>query len=243
VGKYPVTNLQYACFVVAGGYEEPRWRTGRYDSKAPAEWQDWLKQRPPGKRNQPFWWEDRGWNSPLQPVVGVTWFEALAYCAWLTSQLRVSHNGQLVTANLDPEHLEVRLPAEAEWEEAMGRGAYPWGEAFDSTCLNCADAWAGRDLSDWDDWRKWIDSNESQEASITAVTTFPQGSSHARVWDGSGNVWEWMADPYEPRGDTIALRGGSWYHDRRVARVSYRLDLHPVYFGTIVGFRVVVAPV
>jgi formylglycine-generating enzyme required for sulfatase activity/energy-coupling factor transporter ATP-binding protein EcfA2 len=266
VGKYPVTNLQYARFVAAGGYDEPRWwtregwawRTGRYDSKAPAEWQDWLKQRPPGKRNQPFWWEDRGWNGPLQPVVGVTWFEALAYCAWLTDQLRdfpkgdlwasnelrASHNGQLVTANLDPEMLGMRLLAEAEWEEAMGgRGEYPWGETFDPTRLNCADAWAGRDLSDRDDWRKWIASNEWQEAGTTAVTTFPQGSSHAGVWDGSGNVWEWMADPYEPRGDTIALRGGSWDYSQRVARVSSRGDLFPDYFSGDAGFRVVVAPV
>jgi formylglycine-generating enzyme required for sulfatase activity len=267
VGKYLVTNLQYARFVVASGYDEPRWwtgegwawRTGRYDSKAPAGLQAWLIQRPPEKRNQPFWWEDRGWNSPLQPVVGVSWFEAMAYCAWLTSQLRdfpkgdlwaskelgVSHSGQLVAAKLDPEHLGVRLPAEAEWEEAMGGPReYPWGEAFDLTRLNCADAWAGRDLRDRDDWMNWILSSERQEASTTAVTTFPQGHSHAGVWDGSGNVWEWMANPYEPGGDTIALRGGSWGNDRRSARVSCRdLNSLPGHFTYLLGFRVVVAPV
>ena len=41
-------------------------------------------------------------------------------------------------------------------------------------------------------------------------------------------------------GDTIALRGGSWYGFRRLARVCY---LHPGHFYDLIGFRVVVAPV
>ena len=93
VGKYPVTNGQYARFVRAGGYDDRHWwtkegwawRTGRYDSNASEYLQDWLKGRPPERRNLPFWWRDRSWNSPLQPVVGVTWFESLAYCAWLAA--------------------------------------------------------------------------------------------------------------------------------------------------------------
>jgi formylglycine-generating enzyme required for sulfatase activity len=249
MGKYPVTNLQYARFINAGGYHERRWWTeegwawhsGRYDSKAPHYLQDWLKQRPPEQRERPFWWEDRRWNSPLQPVVGVTWFEALAYCAWLTEQLR--KGGADGGASL-AEGYGVRLPTEAEWEAAMGgRGTYPWGDEFDPACLNCADAWAGSDLSEGSDWAKWIDSNEGREASTTAVVTFPLGRSRAGVWDGSGNVWEWMANPYKAGGDSIALRGGSWNYSQRDARVSFRGVNPPDYFYGYVGFRVVVAPV
>ena len=55
IAKYPVTNLQYRRFIQAGGYDRREfwseegwaWRTGDYDSKAPEEYQDWLKRRPP----------------------------------------------------------------------------------------------------------------------------------------------------------------------------------------------------
>jgi formylglycine-generating enzyme required for sulfatase activity len=62
------------------------------------------------------------------------------------------------------------------------------------------------------------------------------------VWDNSGNVWEWMTNPYEPGGNEMALRGGAWLHDHRDARVSYRFHGHPAYFGTTIGVRVVVGP-
>jgi formylglycine-generating enzyme required for sulfatase activity len=124
-----------------------------------------------------------------------------------------------------------------------GRGDYPWGGAFDPARLNCADAWAGRDLSDPGDLLEWLKSDELKEASTTAVTTYPGGQSRLGVWDGSGNVWEWMAEPYPPGSDSIALRGGSWYLNQRYARVSSRGSDFPGDFDLYVGFRLVVAPV
>ena len=138
----------------------------------------------------------------------------------------------------------MRLPMEVEWEEAMGgRGEYLWGDEFDATRLNCADVWAGRDLGDSDDWRKWSEFEAWQEAGTTTVTTFPRGQSSAGVWDGGGNVWEWMAGPYRPEGSEIALRGGSWFSSRWFARVSDRDFYDPVSFNDLLGFRVVVAPI
>jgi formylglycine-generating enzyme required for sulfatase activity len=52
-----------------------------------------------------------------------------------------------------------------------------------------------------------------------------------------------MANPYSSGGDAIALRGGSWSDDRRYACVSDRNIEQSDYFGSYVGFRVVVAPV
>ena len=63
-------------------------------------------------RSRPVYWDDARLNGPSQPVVGVTWYEAVAYCRWLTAAL---NDGAV-----------YRLPTEAEWERAPGpRGPCP----------------------------------------------------------------------------------------------------------------------
>jgi len=79
IAKYPVTNEQYERF---------------------------LRSHPEAAR--PQYWDDQQFNQPNQPVVGVSWEEAQAYCRWAG----------------------VHLPSEAQWE-AAARGTdgrrYPWG--------------------------------------------------------------------------------------------------------------------
>ncbi|MDX1523881.1 MAG: SUMF1/EgtB/PvdO family nonheme iron enzyme, partial [Anaerolineae bacterium] len=145
-----------------------------------------------------------------------------------------------------PTALAVRLPLETEWKAAMtGRGDFPWGDTFAWQRLNCAEHWVGRAFKDDDEWREWIGSDQEswETASTSAVTTFPQGVSPAGVWDGSGNVWEWMGNPYQAGAVEMALRGGSWLSSGSVARVSARRYSHPDYFNDFNGFRCVVAPV
>jgi formylglycine-generating enzyme required for sulfatase activity len=78
---------------------------------------------PSGRQTQPAYWHDDAFNHPAQPVVGVCWFEARAYCAWLSAQ-----TGQT-----------FRLPTEAEWE-AAARGVqcrrYAFGDDFDAVRCN-----------------------------------------------------------------------------------------------------------
>jgi formylglycine-generating enzyme required for sulfatase activity/energy-coupling factor transporter ATP-binding protein EcfA2 len=240
IGKYPVTNKQFAAFVEAGGYDRHEcwsaeawaWRVGEYDSKAPDYLKSWLEQRPPEKRDRPFWWGDERLASPLCPVVGVSWFEAQAYCIWLALE-----------AGLDPDDSDApRLPTEEEWERAV-RGIdgrkYPWGDEWDRLRLNCAEWWARRELPESDDLRKWWDSEEYKETNLTptAVGTFLDGGNPAGILDGTGNVWEWIVP--QSRGEWYPLRGGSWYFDRSDCRCAYRYVLLPGYFDSSVGFRVV----
>ena len=257
MGKYPVTNRQFARFMAADGYNCRAywsdagwdWRQGVSDSKAPDRVQIWLKERPKEKRYQPYWWDDRKWNSPLFPVVGISWFEAEAYTRWLTKQLYHAGGSQAaheVVQGLQSGRFIVRLPTETEWEAAIGgRGEYPWGTRFHLTRLNCADSWEGRRFANDDAWYKWLrgDTESFHEASTTAVTTYPQGVSQAGMWDGSGNVWEWMNNPYTSGEPDMVLRGGAWGSNARDARVSSRNVAPPANFRNDAGLRVVVAPV
>lgn len=69
MAKYPVTNAQYARFIEAGGYREKRWWSD-------AGWQQIEK----GQWTEPRYWTDEKWNELEQPVVGISWYEAIAFC-------------------------------------------------------------------------------------------------------------------------------------------------------------------
>ena len=221
VAKYPVTNIQYARFVEGGGYEQEKywskdgwaWRTGSYDSKVKEDWlKDWLANRPPEKRGQPFWWKESQWNNPIFPVVGVSWFEAEAYCNWL---------GRQELSIPIPKGYLVRLPTEKEWERAA-RGTdgreYPWGDEFDFLYANVGEE-IGKGIR------------------TTAICTYPQGESPVGVWDMSGNVWEWTGSWYDKDKDTRVLRGGSW-SQRLLGTLAAppASGLFPDFFSTLSGF-------
>jgi len=209
------------------------------------------------ERRWPRFWEDRRYNNRSQPVVGVCWYEARAYCAWLGEQLRVSgraiqveRDGGLETLNLEPETLTVRLPSEAEWEKAArwdvstrlatgGKQArrYPWGERWDEARANTLE---GRGLT------------------TTPVGVYPEGAAPCGALDCAGNVWEWTASrwgpeverpafgyPYdagdgreEPGGtDLRVVRSGSWDYGARIARCASRNRNLPDSRNYDLGFR------
>ena len=99
IDVYEVTNAQYRQFLEASGYD-----TKTY-------WSDdgwrWAQEK---NRRQPSYWDDEQLNKPEQPVVGVSWYEADAYCRWA---------GKV-------------LPTELQWDKAC-RGTdgrrFPWGDA------------------------------------------------------------------------------------------------------------------
>ena len=203
MAKYPVTNLQFARFMESGGYENAAWW-----SKDGWVWQ---KER---RKTQPNNWEDRNFNNPISPVVGVTWYEAKAYAIWL---------GQQALPFEKPDNYSVSLPTQEEWEYAA-RGTngrvYPWGDNFASEFAN---------------------TSESGSIRTTVICTYPQGISSFGVQDLSGNVFEWTDSWSDKEKKFRVLRGGSWLDLSRFARSASRDWYNPGSSNDDIGFRVVVS--
>lgn len=261
IARHPVSQAQFRAFVAAGGYDdEGLWpeakAAGVWAPEGVKGWGDEEPRTAPAEQGHPF-------DLPNHPVVGVTWYEALAFVRWLTHKWRA--------ADWLPEGWQVDLPSEVEWEKAA-RGGYelplsvpprkassgleppaqpgrrpnplverrfPWGdEPPDGRLLNFADANLG---------------------TTTALGCFPAGASPYGCEDLSGNVWEWTrslwADyPYAKAGakrlqrEAVAsesprvLRGGAFHDGLRRVRVAVRLWGSPDSRRWGRGFRFVVRP-
>lgn len=183
-----------------------------------------LKERWPDQRFvQPGRWGDSGFDAPNQPVVGVCWFEARAYCAWLSAQSVQCY----------------RLPTEAEWEAAasgkVGR-RYPWGETFDATWCNTIETRLRR----------------TTPVGVFPESDTPPSisTSNSGIADLAGNVWEWTGSLYQPypyrasdgrevpEGENWrVLRGGSWYFHGGHCRSAHRNHNDPFTCHSYTGFR------
>jgi iron(II)-dependent oxidoreductase len=200
IDKYEVTNALYARFVQA---------TRRLASRLSDKHQ---------------------FNQPQQPVVGVTWHDAQAYCTWAGK----------------------RLPTEAEWEKAA-RGPegriYPWGNSVDGVRMNYCDKRCPF---------RWKDTASDDGYARTApVGSYEQGKSPYGAYDMAGNVWEWVADwyaadyyqhspaqnpPGPAAGERKIVRGGAWFVPAPVARTATRQHFGAYYWGDNIGLRCALTP-
>ncbi|MFQ6059544.1 MAG: formylglycine-generating enzyme family protein, partial [Anaerolineae bacterium] len=231
VARYPVTNAQFALFMAAGGYEE---RGRRWWSDQGWEWRKQGKRRWPERgTDQPKYWDHPRFGKSRRgyPVVGVSWYEANAYCAWLSELLERHRAGEELEAahrdliaDLPEDAAVVRLPTEEEWVAAAGGAKgerYPWGPQWHESHANTYEGGIG---------------------GTTPVGMYPSGQSPPGVWDLGGNVWEWMASWYDEKQRYRALRGGSWLNDHKGARVGGRIGDYPGDSSNLSGFRVVASP-
>lgn len=184
-------------------------------------------------------------QSDLHPAVKVNWYDAQAFCKWLT----------------DKEHAEksledgesYRLPTDQEWSFAVGlpdeggntpeerdgkiKGEYPWGKTWPPPpgTGNYADVTA-RKLK-----IAVIDGYNDTFAQTSPVGSFL--ANRLGLFDMGGNVWEWVQDDYKGSGknkDWGVLRGGSWANSARdELQSSYRNVVDRADRDVIYGFRVV----
>ncbi len=167
---------------------------------------------------EPAGWNERHFSRDDQPVVGVTWFAAVAYCEWIS---KVS--GKL-----------FRLPTEAEWEKACRGGledtAYAWGNEKPESIEFFRGEWKGpKTVREWrpngyglfhigDNVHEWC--SDWYDAAYYA-------SSPERNPTGAEN------------GTRRISRGGSWRHQIKASRCAHRSSLPPDYGYTDYGFRLV----
>jgi formylglycine-generating enzyme required for sulfatase activity len=188
-------------------------------------------------RRQPLYWQDPAFNRPNQPVVGINWWEAFAFCSWLDESLR--------TSSLLSPRMSVRLPTETEWECAArlcGAGnKYPWIDGDPADCAHIRAAFSK--------------GNEAPVFRTCAVGLFQSARTNRPIFDLVGNAWEWtgsLACAYSDRSfdqvvDPLSLedrisRGSSWLSsEEESTQVTFRSFDPPYNAYEDLGFRIAVA--
>lgn len=200
IARYPITVAQYRAFLdAADGWRDPDW------------WEDDLFRDPDGESY------DFG-RFGNHPAVNVSWFDAMAFCRWLSRRLGVA----------------VRLPDEWQWQQAATGGddsnVFPWGADWDLKR---------------EPYR--ANTFESLLRQATAVGMYPAGASRQGVLDMAGTVWEWCLNKFDQPKVTLSraddfdsrvLRGGSWYHYKDGACSNDRHGHPPYHRFYSIGFRV-----
>ncbi|HEY7409966.1 MAG TPA: SUMF1/EgtB/PvdO family nonheme iron enzyme [Vicinamibacteria bacterium] len=190
MARTPITRAQYAVFLAEGEAEPPPW------------------------------WSDADFADPLQPVVGVTWFDAVAYAAWLSARTGA----------------RWRLPTEAEWERAARGGREgartAWGDA-----LPAGEVPEGALRGPWPVGRGAPNGYGLCDAGTIV---------HEWCLDWYAPDYYGVAPASDPRGpadgERRASRGGSWRHHVRWSPPSARSSLPPAFRYADYGFRVVREP-
>lgn len=181
-----------------------------------------------GENWQPI--ESANWSNTLAdqedlPVVGVSWEDAAAFCAWLTAKERQAGRLQ--------DELTYQLPSEAEWEYAC-RGEDPWGHPF---------GLAGEELENQVANYNHVINGTEQISAFDPLNG---------IYAMHGNVFEWcrgwysndyanlqMIDPEgPPSGDHRPMRGGGWRSPALECRAAYRRGANPNHADDQTGFRV-----
>jgi formylglycine-generating enzyme required for sulfatase activity/Flp pilus assembly protein TadD len=190
LGRSLISNAQFQQFVKAGGYKREKywaeakaagvWKSGQVKGRWDNDW-----------RTAPYDWGEP-FNLPNHPVVGVMWYEALAFTRWLAERWGS----------------QVGLPSEAEWEKAARGGlmipATPLIRSASALSVPRGLTMTSNPLPQrrypWGDDVEAGHTN-SKEAGIyktSALGAFPQNKSPYGAQEMGGNVWEWTRSLWKP---------------------------------------------
>lgn len=196
IGKYPVTVAQFDQFIQEGGYQNVNWWDGlarRIDAPLPLP----------------------DFSRPDHPRVNVSWFEAIAYCRWLSAKLNKT----------------VTLATEQQWQRAAqgdDNRPYPWGDWDAGRCNTKEEGIRGTTS---------VNQYEGKGDSLYKVVDMA-----GNVWEWCLNDYEepLIVDGYDNQKFKV-LRGGSFYHALNHAAASSRLNFNPLNGDDDFGFRVVLS--
>jgi len=187
IGRFAVTNRFYQSFIEDTGHPVPQT------------------------------WNDPRFNHPDQPVTSVSWFDATAYCIWLSEKIRKPY----------------RLPTEAEWERAARGGLeskpYTWGDAPPQHQPN------------YD--KLWLRGPERVGQRLANGFGLCDVSENVHEWcsDWYEEHYYFDAPLRNPQGPVTgtrrASRGGSWRHQIKITRVAARSSIPPEFRYSDYGFR------
>ncbi len=181
-------------------------------------------------------------NAPDQPVVRVSWQDAVAWATWLSGR----------------SGLHYRLPTEAEWEYAARAGQTDsryWGDDLKQACryANLYDETARQAKPlNWDHY-------PCQDGQVAAAPVGQYAANAFGLHDLLGNVAEWTCSEYDgayaggenrcadaqtTSSSRRVLRGGSWSDYPGLVRFAYRFPTVPEYgkWRSDIGFRLVLEP-
>ena len=211
LAQYALTYAQFQTFLDdPDGFADDLWW-----SDLPEEW------RKQEMREQRYQYANH-------PRENVSWYQAYAFCKWLTAQYREYAPDYL------PQGWELRLPTQLEWEIAArydDRRFYPWGNDFDPLKANTSE---GKNIGQ-----------------TSAVGLYPSGMQpKLKLYDLSGNVLEWTLDLYDKPGhiDVLSdsargLRGGALFVNAHSVRSASRDSYGPYNVDNDIGVRLCAAPV
>ncbi len=206
ISRYPVTNAQYQKFIEVGGYQMEQ-----YWPEAGWAWRQSQKIEGPREYGPLF-------LTPNHPRIGVSWYEAVAYCSWLSERLGYT----------------VRLPSEAEWERVArhtdGR-VFPWGDEFDARRFNMSDTGIG--------------ATSTVGIFPDGDSICGAADMSGNVWEWCSTKWQGDYQGYEDQVDETlngddrrVLRGGAFRNDLYLVRCAVRVRYVPNGRSNFNGFRV-----
>jgi sulfatase modifying factor 1 len=170
----------------------------------------------------PPFWNNADFSQPDQPVAGVSWFEAVQYCEWLSNVSGCRY----------------RLPSEAEWERAARGGVegalYPWGDEPPQPRTEYMRRWGGE-----------VTATLPVGGSKPNLWGVYDLCENVHEWCADWFDRNYYAgsperNPQGPAsGERRASRGGSWRHHIKVSRCAARSSIPPQFQYADYGFRVV----